>query len=37
MQKVFNQVCEEVLEGFFYLRGNAQFLIGEFGKIMNIS
>ena len=37
MQKDFNRFCEEVLEAFFYLRGNAQVLIGDFGKIMNMS
>jgi len=32
-----NWFCEEVLEAFFYLIDNSHVLIGEFGKIMNIS
>ena len=35
--KGFDRFCEEVLEAVFYLRGNAQVLIDEFGEIMNMS
>jgi hypothetical protein len=35
--KDFDLFCKEVLEANFHLRSKAQVLIGNFGKIMNMS